>query len=232
LIFDNQALFSHRALAAVLGVILQLPPLKQAMASEQLKSRYLENGCSRGGKRSFYNKGGGREISPLSIGLPDDCLASFHRPPHSSRCGRGEGSPRFIESGLDAQQQDFSTDLCAQKIGENRKRQRMGEGADAGDRFFIDPAIDPGGRSSCAASIRMVKSGLKFPQRADEVFRHGTGVDHEQAAVGAGKGAELAGHGRARRIIPAQLLPDSHEGDARAAVEKPLAAAQAAAAAS
>jgi len=41
LIFDNRVLFSHRALAAILGVILKLPPLKQAMASEQLKSRYL-----------------------------------------------------------------------------------------------------------------------------------------------------------------------------------------------
>ncbi|MEA2108394.1 MAG: 4Fe-4S dicluster domain-containing protein [Pseudomonadota bacterium] len=42
LIFDNQALFSHRALAALLGVILRLPPIKQAMASKQMKSRYLE----------------------------------------------------------------------------------------------------------------------------------------------------------------------------------------------
>jgi ferredoxin len=42
LIFDNQALFSHRAMAAILGVILKLPPLKQAMASQQMKSRYLE----------------------------------------------------------------------------------------------------------------------------------------------------------------------------------------------
>ncbi len=42
LIFDNQALTSHRALAAVLGVILALPPIKRAMASRQLKSRYLE----------------------------------------------------------------------------------------------------------------------------------------------------------------------------------------------
>jgi ferredoxin len=42
LIFDNQALLSHRAMAAVLGVILRLPPLKQAMASKQMKSRYLE----------------------------------------------------------------------------------------------------------------------------------------------------------------------------------------------
>jgi Pyruvate/2-oxoacid:ferredoxin oxidoreductase delta subunit len=41
LIFDNQVLFSHRALAAVLGALLRLPPLKQAMASQQMKSRYL-----------------------------------------------------------------------------------------------------------------------------------------------------------------------------------------------
>ena len=42
LLFDNQALASHRAMAAILGVILRLPPLKQAMASRQMKSRYLE----------------------------------------------------------------------------------------------------------------------------------------------------------------------------------------------
>lgn len=42
LIFDNQVLLSHRALAAVLGAILRLPPVKQAMASRQLRSRYLE----------------------------------------------------------------------------------------------------------------------------------------------------------------------------------------------
>jgi ferredoxin len=42
LIFDNRVLFSHRALAAVLGVILKLPPLKQALASQQVKSRYLQ----------------------------------------------------------------------------------------------------------------------------------------------------------------------------------------------
>jgi len=42
LIFDNQALASHRAMAAILGVILRLPPIKQAMASRQMKSRYLE----------------------------------------------------------------------------------------------------------------------------------------------------------------------------------------------
>ena len=42
LIFDNQVLWSHRAMAAVLGVILKLPPINQALASQQVKSRYLE----------------------------------------------------------------------------------------------------------------------------------------------------------------------------------------------
>jgi ferredoxin len=42
LIFDNRVLFSHRALAALFGAILRLPPLKQALASRQMKSRYLE----------------------------------------------------------------------------------------------------------------------------------------------------------------------------------------------
>ena len=41
LIFDNQSLASHRAMAAILGVILKLPPIKQAMASEQMRSKYL-----------------------------------------------------------------------------------------------------------------------------------------------------------------------------------------------
>lgn len=42
LIFDNRVLFSHRAMAAVLGVLLRLPPIKQVMASQQIKSRYFE----------------------------------------------------------------------------------------------------------------------------------------------------------------------------------------------
>ncbi|GFO65129.1 4Fe-4S dicluster domain-containing protein [Geomonas paludis] len=41
LIFDNQAYLSHRAMAAILGAILKLPPVKRVMASQQLKSRYL-----------------------------------------------------------------------------------------------------------------------------------------------------------------------------------------------
>ena len=47
LIFDTHALASHRAMAAILGVILRLPPLKQALASKQLKSRYLGTLISR-----------------------------------------------------------------------------------------------------------------------------------------------------------------------------------------
>jgi len=49
LIFDNQVLFSHRALAAVLGVILKLPPIKQVLATDQIKSRYTEYLISRAG---------------------------------------------------------------------------------------------------------------------------------------------------------------------------------------
>lgn len=42
LIFDNQAHLSHRAMAAILGAILRLPPVKRMMAGDQMKSRYLE----------------------------------------------------------------------------------------------------------------------------------------------------------------------------------------------
>ncbi|WP_419658119.1 4Fe-4S ferredoxin iron-sulfur binding domain protein [Desulfosarcina variabilis str. Montpellier] len=42
LIFDNRVLWYHRALAAVLGAILRLGPVKRAMATDQVKSRYLE----------------------------------------------------------------------------------------------------------------------------------------------------------------------------------------------
>jgi ferredoxin len=42
LFFDNRVLWNHRALAAVLGVLLRLPPIKQVMASQQIKSRYFE----------------------------------------------------------------------------------------------------------------------------------------------------------------------------------------------
>lgn len=42
LVFDNHAFANHRAMAAVFGVILSLPPLKQALASRQFKSIYLD----------------------------------------------------------------------------------------------------------------------------------------------------------------------------------------------
>jgi len=41
LIFDNKALFSHRAMAAILSSILKMSPIKKAMASEQMRSVYL-----------------------------------------------------------------------------------------------------------------------------------------------------------------------------------------------
>jgi ferredoxin len=41
LIFDNQVQLNHRAMAAVLGAILKLPPAKQLLASQQFRSRYL-----------------------------------------------------------------------------------------------------------------------------------------------------------------------------------------------
>lgn len=42
LIFDNRVLWSHRALSAVLGAILKLPPVKKTLAKQQLKSAYVE----------------------------------------------------------------------------------------------------------------------------------------------------------------------------------------------
>jgi ferredoxin len=47
LIFDNQALASHRAMAAILGVILKLPAVKQRLAKRQMRSLYLDHVLSR-----------------------------------------------------------------------------------------------------------------------------------------------------------------------------------------
>lgn len=52
LIFDNQAFANHRAMAAVFGTILKLPPLKQALASKQFQSIYLDRLLSMHKKRS------------------------------------------------------------------------------------------------------------------------------------------------------------------------------------
>ena len=51
LVFDNQAFANHRAMAAVFGTILKLPPLKQALASKQFKSVYLDKLLSAHKKR-------------------------------------------------------------------------------------------------------------------------------------------------------------------------------------
>ncbi|MBU2508089.1 MAG: 4Fe-4S dicluster domain-containing protein [Bacteroidetes bacterium] len=50
LIFDNHALWNHLTIAAILGVILKLPPLKQTLASQQMKSRYLSHLLANYGK--------------------------------------------------------------------------------------------------------------------------------------------------------------------------------------
>jgi NAD-dependent dihydropyrimidine dehydrogenase PreA subunit len=41
LIFDNDALTSHRVLASILSAILAMPPAKQLLANEQIRSKYL-----------------------------------------------------------------------------------------------------------------------------------------------------------------------------------------------
>jgi ferredoxin len=55
LIFDNQAHWNHRAMAAILGAILKLPPIKQVMASRQMKSIYLDKLLSSSGSRQPQN---------------------------------------------------------------------------------------------------------------------------------------------------------------------------------
>ncbi len=47
LLFDDRTLASHRILGAVLGAVLKLPPVGRALASKQVKSRYLEALLSR-----------------------------------------------------------------------------------------------------------------------------------------------------------------------------------------
>lgn len=52
LIWDNRALFSHRAMAAIIGAILKLPPVKQTLAGSQLGSHYLRGVIQRHAQRS------------------------------------------------------------------------------------------------------------------------------------------------------------------------------------
>ena len=56
LVFDNQAFANHRAMAAVFGTILKLPPLKQALASKQFKSVYLDHLLSAQKNRPLDNR--------------------------------------------------------------------------------------------------------------------------------------------------------------------------------
>ncbi|WP_243287332.1 4Fe-4S dicluster domain-containing protein [Geothrix terrae] len=42
LLVDGQSSHGHRAVAAILGAVLRLPPLQRALASKQVKSRYLD----------------------------------------------------------------------------------------------------------------------------------------------------------------------------------------------
>ncbi|MDE3245331.1 MAG: 4Fe-4S dicluster domain-containing protein [Acidobacteriota bacterium] len=48
LLVDGQASYGHRAVAGILGAVLRLPPLKQALASRQVRSRYLDRMMARG----------------------------------------------------------------------------------------------------------------------------------------------------------------------------------------
>ena len=57
LIFDNQAFANHRAMAAVFGTILKLPPVKQALAGKQFKSVYLDRLLSMQKKAGKAGKG-------------------------------------------------------------------------------------------------------------------------------------------------------------------------------
>ncbi len=57
LMFDNRALASHRAMAAILRVILRLPPVKQRLANRQLRSRYVETLLASAAKRERRRSG-------------------------------------------------------------------------------------------------------------------------------------------------------------------------------
>ena len=61
LVFDNQAFANHRALAAVFGAILSLPPIKQALASRQFKSVYLDRLLSQQKRKREAGDGEGKK---------------------------------------------------------------------------------------------------------------------------------------------------------------------------
>ena len=68
LVFDNEAFANHRAMAAMFSVILNLPPVKQALASKQFKSIYLDKLLSsqvnKAGRRRQKQKSSSRRQGP------------------------------------------------------------------------------------------------------------------------------------------------------------------------
>jgi len=53
MLFDERVFWSHRTLAAVLGVILRLPPVQKMIAVQLMKSRYLESLIARLSKENI-----------------------------------------------------------------------------------------------------------------------------------------------------------------------------------
>jgi hypothetical protein len=51
LLVDGEAGGGHRALAAILGACLALPPIKQLLASRQVRSRFLDRLFATKGER-------------------------------------------------------------------------------------------------------------------------------------------------------------------------------------
>jgi formate hydrogenlyase subunit 6/NADH:ubiquinone oxidoreductase subunit I len=65
LIWDNRVLFSHRALAACVGVILRLPSVQQSLAGSQWGSKYLDAMIKKHANeshREIHVNGSGREM--------------------------------------------------------------------------------------------------------------------------------------------------------------------------
>jgi Fe-S-cluster-containing hydrogenase component 2 len=56
LLFDRREQWSQRALAAIFGAILRLPPVKRTLARQQVRSRFLEALISRAAKADKYRK--------------------------------------------------------------------------------------------------------------------------------------------------------------------------------
>jgi ferredoxin len=59
LVFDNRLLWSHRALAAFFGAILKLPPSRRLLATEQVRSRFLEALVRRAGAQGQESRAAG-----------------------------------------------------------------------------------------------------------------------------------------------------------------------------